>query len=570
MSASTFTVTQAIAPASDTGSAPFASEHVTLSKQEHIELVMQAHYFKSLHERAVIRAVWREDRYRRVLRLLQAKSAQREAALQAELQAAQAKIKDIQQRLFGRQSERHKGDKRQGRDVSAHAPRGHRHGTPSHGRSMQANLPARHEFIDLPAPQCPKCGLSLRPFPGTEDSDVLEIEVQAYRRVIHRKRYTPTCHCGCLPGIVSAAPPARLINRGKYGISVWTHVLLDKFLYGRPSQRLLQDLGDHELQMSPGTLAGGLQAIAPLFQPLKQAFIAQLRSEQHWHADETRWAVFAGTLGKVGHRWYLWVFHASTVVHYVLEQTRSAQVVTDELLGIERGVISCDQYSAYKKFARLHPGVVLAYCWAHQRRDFLELANSYPALAPWAFEWVDAIGALYHLNDLRLQAPAESPERAVAQAALQQGVQHMARQREDALADPQLTEPALKVLQSMQAHWLGLSVFVDLPWVPMDNNVAERDIRGPVVGRKNFYGSGAQWSGELAATMYSVLATLKLWGINARTWLGAYLQACADNDNQAPTDLTAFLPWAMDEARLSTMRADPLAVGERTEVFDSS
>ena len=112
----------------------------------------------------------------------------------------------------------------------------------------------------------------------------------------------------------------------------------------------------------------------------------------------------------------------------------------------------------------------------------------------------------------------------------------------------------------MQAHWLGLSVFVDLPWVPMDNNVAERDIRGPVVGRKNFYGSGAQWSGELAATMYSVLATLKLWGINARTWLGAYLQACADNDNQAPTDLSAFLPWAMDEARLSTMRADPLAV----------
>lgn len=129
---------------------------------------------------------------------------------------------------------------------------------------------------------------------------------------------------------------------------------------------------------SPRTrVAGGLQAIAPLFQPLKQAFIAQLRSEQHWHADETRWAVFAGTLGKVGHRWYLWVFHASTVVHYVLEQTRSAQVVTDELLGIERGVISCDRYSAYKKFARLHPGVVLAYCWAHQRRDFLELANSW-------------------------------------------------------------------------------------------------------------------------------------------------------------------------------------------------
>lgn len=570
MSASTFTMMEAIPPESDTGSAPFASVHVTLSKQEHIELVMQAHYFKSLHERAVTRAAWREDRFRRVLRQLKANSAQREAALQAQLKSAQANIRDLQQRLFGRQSERHKSDKRQSRDVGAHAPRGHRRGTPSHGRTMQSNLPARHEFIDLPAPQCPNCGLSLRTFPGTEDAEVLEIEVQAYRRIIHRKRYTPTCHCGCLPGIVSAPPPARLINRGKYGISVWTHVLLDKFLYGRPSQRLLQDLDDHELHMSPGTLAGGLQAIAPLFLPLKQAFIAQLRCEQHWHADETRWAVFVNTLGKVGHRWYLWVFHASTVVHYVLDQTRSAQVVTDELLGIQRGVINCDRYSAYKKFARLHPGVVLAYCWAHQRRDFLELANSYPALAPWAFEWVDAIGVLYHLNDLRLQIPAESSERAAAQLALQQGVQRMARQCDDSLADLQLTEPALRVLQSMKAHWPGLTVFVDLPWVPMDNNVAERDIRRPVVGRKNFYGSGAQWSGELAATMYSVLATLKLWEINARTWLAAYLQACADNGNQAPTDLTAFLPWAMDEARLNAMRADPLTMGERIEASDSS
>jgi transposase len=69
----------------------------------------------------------------------------------------------------------------------------------------------------------------------------------------------------------------------------------------------------------------------------------------------------------------------------------------------------------------------------------------------------------------------------------------------------------------MAAHWRGLSVFVDCPWVPMDNNLAERDMRAPVAGRKNFYGSGAQWSAELATTMYSVLATLKLRGINAHT-----------------------------------------------------
>jgi transposase len=106
----------------------------------------------------------------------------------------------------------------------------------------------------------------------------------------------------------------------------------------------------------------------------------------------------------------------------------------------------------------------------------------------------------------------------------------------------------------MKNHWSGLTVFVDHPDVPMDNNTAERALRGPVVGRKNFYGSGSQWSGQLAATMFSVLMTIKLWGINPRTWLGAYLHACAANGNQAPADVSEFLPWAMDAQRLSSMR----------------
>ena len=67
----------------------------------------------------------------------------------------------------------------------------------------------------------------------------------------------------------------------------------------------------------------------------------------------------------------------------------------------------------------------------------------------------------------------------------------------------------------------------------MDNNTAERDMRGPVIGRKNFYGSGALWSGILAATIYSLFATLNLYGINPRVWLTAYLQACANNGAKA-------------------------------------
>jgi hypothetical protein len=80
----------------------------------------------------------------------------------------------------------------------------------------------------------------------------------------------------------------------------------------------------------------------------------------------------------------------------------------------------------------------------------------------------------------------------------------------------------------------------------MDNNVAERDQRTPVVARKNFYGSGSPWSGALAAMMFSLLMTMRLWGINPRTWLTAYLEACAANGGQPPACLSAFLPWTME------------------------
>ena len=116
---------------------------------------------------------------------------------------------------------------------------------------------------------------------------------------------------------------------------------------------------------------------------------------------------------------------------------------------------------------------------------------------------------------------------------------------------------ARKVLKSMKIHWGGLTVFVEQPWLPMDNNAAERALRPAVVGRKNFYGSGSQWSGQLAATMYSVLMTAKLWRLNARTWLNAYLHACAEHGNRAPPDISEFLPWSMDAQRLAAMRACP-------------
>ena len=538
----------------DVSPTPFSQVFVTITKQEHIELRMAATHWQVLHRKAVNKCEQQEVRHDRLMRALKAQALKSNVVLQSKLDSALAQVRDLQKRLYSPKSEQANPSESRSKAATCRK-RGQQRGTVGHGRTTQAHLRERHEDIVLDKAQCPECGLAFKEFAGTEDAQILEIEVKAYRRVIHRHRYMPTCQCGCVSGIVTAPSPARLIERGKFGISVWSSVLLDKFAYGRPSQRLLQDLADHGLNMAPGTLAGGLQAIAPLFKPLDDALRSKLRTEPYWHADETRWAVFVEVLGKIGHRWYMWVFQSCSVVHYVVDKSRAAEVIIAEFAGVEQGIISCDRYSGYKRFARLNPGVVLAFCWAHQRRDFLDLANSYPQSTEWALQWVDRIGTLYHLNAVRLNLLIGSPQRVSAQLDLEQAVQQMANDCAIGVADHETFPPAAKVLQSMTAHWGGLTVFVACPWVDMDNNAAERSMRSPVVGRKNFNGSGSEGSAELAATMYSLFATMKLWGLNLRTWLTTYLQACADNGNAPPVDIDAFLPWQMDARRLAQMRA---------------
>lgn len=537
-------------------SMPYAEVFVTLSKQEHIALVCAANYWKMEHRRAVERALSTESVYQERLRQAAQGAKEREVELLGELEAAHAKIRDLEQRLFGRKSER--GwviDDQHRQDAGGPRRRGQQRGAAGHGRSREEQLPVLTEDIELESAVCPVCGEPLSPFPGTDECEVLEVEVRAYRRLIRRWRYRRTCQCEEVAGIVTAAPPARLIARGKFGVSVWVSVLLDKFLYGRPSYRLVQDLADQGMNLSMGSLTGGLQAIAPLFAPLTEALLGKLRGERHWHADETRWEVFVELEGKSSHRWYLWVFQSRSVAYYKLDASRSAAVPGEVLAGVKGGCISCDRHGAYKKFARLHPGFTLSFCWAHQRRDLLNLANDYPEVAPWALAWVQCIGDLFALHAQRREACCGGRQRAQLDRCLRATVQEMADKREAALADPTLPVPAAKVLNSMREHWAGLTSFLEQPALPLDNNAAERALRPAVVGRKNFYGSGSQWSGELAATMFSVFMTMRRWKINPRTWLSAYLQACAEHDNRAPPDLNGFVPWTMDAARLSVMRA---------------
>ena len=519
-------------------------------RRENLELRQQVGYWKGMHARAL----------------------ERIAVLEQENEQLRGANRRLQQQLFGQKSEKQSPPDRsnhlEGLDDEVPAgpqakPKKKQKGPK---RRDFSHLPAKEEVIELPKEErtCPRCGQPLRQMTDTEDSEQIEIDVQAHRRVLRRRRYRKTCTC---PGwqTTTAPAPAKLIPKSLLGTSVWVEILLAKYYNHQPTERLLTAWELLGLDLAASTVNAGLERLQPLFLPIYQALQERNRLSAYQQADETRWLVFVEKDGKHGHRWWLWVFHGEDTVVYVLDPARSHDVPEGHFTAGISVVLMVDRLASYKAMAPVKAGlIVLAFCWAHVRRDFITVAKSFPELKPWALAWLQQIRQAYRSNRERVQQLG-TPAFATPDAQLRAVMDQMETTAATQLADSQLRQPCRKVLVSLQEHWTGLTRFVDDPRIPMDNNASERSLRGAALGRKNYYGSSAAWSGTLAMTLFSVFATLQKWNINPRTWLRWYLDACANAGGNAPDDIQAFLPWNMNATQRQTM-AQPMPL---TGLFDA-
>jgi transposase len=483
--------------------------------------------------------------------------------LKQELEETQAENRKLEDRLFGKKSEKKSTNRSNGLDQPRDSTnkekrkRGGQRGGAGHPRRDYSHLPVEEEFVDVPPDQrvCPRCGQPFAEMSDTEDSEQIEIEIRIYRRKTRRKRRRSTCQCYACTRTVTAPCPTKLIRKSRLGTSLWAHVLLDKFASHRPTARLLEELKQHGLDMAPGTVTDGLRRLEPMFVPVYEALLERNRASSLCQADETRWLVFVDQEGKTGHRWWLWVFLGEDTVVYRLDPTRSHDVPQRHFAADAACVLMVDRYSAYKAMPQVKSGTIeLAFCWSHVRRDFIDVGKGQPELIDWALAWLHRIRQLYHFNRQRLQRPVDSAKFRQYDDALRAAVASMQSQAAEELAGEKVRAPCRKVLESLQVHWAGLTLFVDDRRVPMDNNASERKMRGPALGRKNYYGSAALWSGRLSTAMFSIFATLKHWKVNPRRWLLWYLKTCAANGGQAPPDVRPYLPWNLAPDHLTSLQ----------------
>jgi len=515
--------------------------------QQVSELRCDVGYWKSMHARAV----------------------ECNTKLQAELDQAKAEIRQLKAERFGKQSEKQSTTDRSNdlddpqQQAAPKKKRGQQPGRPAPKRRDYSHLPAREEQIDLPDDEkvCPCCGKPLEDLGQSDASEQIEIEIVVYRRVVRRRRYRRTCDCKDQQRTATAPLPPKLLPKSIYGTNLWIHLLLEKFHLQRPMHRTIEQLRLLGLSLAPGTIADGLKRIEPLLTPIYDAIRARHAESKYFQADESRWKVFAEKAGKTGHLWWLWLFAAEDSIVYVLDPSRSHDVPESYFPNDVQGVLMVDRYSGYKAMQQVKDGkLLLAFCWAHVRRDFVRVGKGYPELVAWALQWLRRIRELYRLHRERLQHKIGTAEFTTADTELRQHIALMAEERDAELSGDKLRDPCRKALVSLSEHWHGLTLFVDDPRIPLDNNYGERLIRNPAVGRKNYYGSGAEWAGRLAVMMFSIFATLLLWKINPRKWLSWYFEVCAANGGRVPDNPATFLPWNMSPSRLAELRSSPNSV----------
>ncbi|MCK5803113.1 MAG: IS66 family transposase [Lentisphaeria bacterium] len=519
---------------------------------EIIRLRKEAGRFRSLHGRAKKRLDDQRAKHRDKIAKLKAEHKAREEALKRKVLELKLQVKKVQELHFGKSSEKSRsfsGDLGAGRSKhKKKRPRGQQRGRKGHGRRLHAELSCEDELHDLSANErkCPVCGLPYQATVLENVSEEVEFEVRLYRRRKHRPQYKPSCSCHGIPALNCSPVPPRAFTRSSYSDNFWVEILLLKYEYQLPLERIVGLLTGHGLHgVAPGTLCGGIVRAAQMLTPWHDAVVEHNKAALLRHMDETGLKVFVVLEGKKSQLWCLWQSSTKDTCVFFLSPCHNADIPEAYLLDSpEEGTVCVDRHKAYS-----HLKQALAYCWAHVRRDFVKLARSERGSLGWAIGWIKRIKGLYRLNRGRIAAKNSPEALSEAQVALRGALREIEQQCGEELSRPYnwTTVNRRKVLESMQRHWEGLTVFLRDPDIPMDNNFAERLFRPVANFRKASYGVHSKEFGEITALLLSVFATLRLNGIAPRAFLVEYFAAVAAAGGANTDTAVAFRPWNLPE-----------------------
>jgi len=397
-----------------------------------------------------------------------------------------------------------------------------------HGPTEQSSLPRVALRCELGEAEraCPSCHGTLKPLAGqSERSEMIDVVELKYQVVeVERQKYV--CACG---GAVETAPgPVRAVDGGRYSLRFGIKVAFDKYVAHLPLERQARLMAHHGLHVTSQTLWDQCSAVTELLAPTYDALFAQLRASPVVGVDQTGWPDLEDTSLPP---WQMWCLTAPGLVYHRICDDKSARTFKD-LLGDYRGWVVADALGSHEAGARECRGLKLAACWAHVLRRFRDAVVDFSE-AQFMLAWIQDLYAIdARATDARDRARLRSTESRAVTEKMKAWMQSTTALKTTTLGG---------AIRYTLGIWSRLTLFLEDPEIWLDNNRTERGLRGPVIGRRNHFGSKSARGTVVAATMYSLVESAKAAGVDPIAYLVEVATRAKQNPGAVllPTGFTA-------------------------------
>jgi transposase len=416
-------------------------------------------------------------------------------------------------------------------------------------------LPLHLPRVDITiAPEdtdCPCCKTPMHVI-GEEKSERLDVIPAQFRVIVtHRPKYA--CRA-CEQAVVQAPAPERLIKSGLPTEAMVAYVLAAKYAWHLPLYRQAQILLSQGIAIERATLAFWVGYAAAELKPLYLRLRALILGSVKIAVDETVAPVLDPGRGrtKKGYFWAIarddraWGGTDPPAVAYTYAPGRGA-VHALKLLETYRGIVQCDGYAAYKSIAddaRAGDAIMLAFCWAHLRRKFFDIAKG--GSAPIASEALERIAALYAIEKT-IRGRSADARHAVRQEKSKPLVLALKTWLDEQLARVSAKSVIAEAIRYGLNHWDGLTRFLEDGRIELDTNIVERGMRPIALNRKNALFAGHDQGAENWAAIASLVETCKLHGVDPQAYFADVLTKLVNLWPESRLD--ELLPWAWATSR---------------------